>query len=203
MKQTDLFTRLYIGSEWIAKIVYINLLWIVFTLAGLIIFGIFPSTIALLMCFKNWLSKDTDENDFPIFKTFLKNYKDEFFKSNKVGIVFIIIGFILCVDIVYIAQFHSELMKALTIVFISISIVYLYALIYSLVIYVNVTASVKLILKKSLLYSAAHPYRGLLIVCLIIGLLILSLYFPVAILLFSFSLAGFFMIKFSNPIFNM
>src|SRR5690625_2503870 len=145
MKQTGFISWLYNGSERIAKIVYINLLWIVFTLAGLIVFGIFPSTIALLVCFKKWLSKNVDENDFPIFKTFFRIYKDEFLKSNRMGILFIIIGFILYIDIAYIAQFQSGLMRILTIVLISISIIYLYALIYSLIIYVNVAASVKLI----------------------------------------------------------
>ncbi len=42
--------------EWITKIAYLNLLWLGFTLLGLIIFGIFPATAATFTVARKWVT---------------------------------------------------------------------------------------------------------------------------------------------------
>src|SRR4051794_15867366 len=75
--------NVYKYCDWIMKFGYLNLLWMLFTLTGLIIFGFMPATISLFTITRAWIRGNTD---IPIWSTFLKVYKSEFVKSNKVGL---------------------------------------------------------------------------------------------------------------------
>lgn len=66
---------------WVARLFYLNVLWVLFTVAGVGILGIFPSTLAMLFLIKIWLEDRTQ----PVFKTFLKIYKENFVKANLLG----------------------------------------------------------------------------------------------------------------------
>ncbi|BDG36084.1 DUF624 domain-containing protein [Saccharococcus caldoxylosilyticus] len=47
--------KLYRVCEWITRLACINILWMLFTLAGLIVFGIAPATVALFTIVRKWL----------------------------------------------------------------------------------------------------------------------------------------------------
>lgn len=85
----SIIEKLYSFCEWLMKLTYLNLLWICFSLLGLVIFGAAPAFAASSTITKKWLSKETD---IPIFSTFLHVYKTEFVSSNKVAIIMAGIG---------------------------------------------------------------------------------------------------------------
>lgn len=58
---------IYHISNWIMRLAYVNFLWILFTLAGFIVFGFFPATIATFAVVRKWIF---DTTDIPIFTTF-------------------------------------------------------------------------------------------------------------------------------------
>jgi uncharacterized membrane protein YesL len=58
------------------KLAYLNLLWIVFSVGGLIVFGSIPASVSLFTIVRKWLINK--ETDLPIFHTFFQNYKNEF-----------------------------------------------------------------------------------------------------------------------------
>ncbi|MEH7253744.1 DUF624 domain-containing protein, partial [Neobacillus niacini] len=60
---------------WMLKVAYLNVLWISFTLVGLGLFGLFPSTGAMYTIVQKWLRKEPVEK---IFHTFWNIYKKEF-----------------------------------------------------------------------------------------------------------------------------
>ncbi|TSB47749.1 YesL family protein [Alkalicoccobacillus porphyridii] len=90
------FGVIYNASLWVTKLAYVNILWIIFSLAGLILFGLFPATVSIFAIIRKWKKGDTD---FPIFKTFWTFYRTEFVKSNQLGFILLVIGFILYVDL--------------------------------------------------------------------------------------------------------
>src|SRR5436190_181234 len=53
----------YTFCDWIARLAYINLLWILFTLSGFVVFGFFPATIAMLATLRQFIRK----NHPPVF----------------------------------------------------------------------------------------------------------------------------------------
>ena len=85
---------LYRIMVWITRLAYLHLLWILFTLAGAVIFGLFPSTTAMFAIVRDWLNGKTDRNLFSIFWIY---FKAEFWKSNRLGLV--VIGLLLLISL--------------------------------------------------------------------------------------------------------
>ncbi|MEH7549842.1 MULTISPECIES: YesL family protein [Bacillaceae] len=81
----------YSISEWILRFAYVNILWILFTIFGLVVFGFFPSTIAMFAVVRKWILK---QHDIPVFKSFWITYKKEFVKANLLGLVICSLGFL-------------------------------------------------------------------------------------------------------------
>lgn len=82
----------YKFATYLTKIVYINLLWLLFTIFGLVVFGITPASVAALTVIRKVFHQN---EDIGIFSLFLKTYKSEFFRSNKFGLIFLVILYIL------------------------------------------------------------------------------------------------------------
>lgn len=88
----------YTLCSWITKIAYINLLWIVFSIAGLLLFGIMPATIAICTVVRKWFLK---EAEFAIFPVFVSTYKQEFFSANKLGVLLLLSACFLLADFLF------------------------------------------------------------------------------------------------------
>ncbi len=89
--------------EWIMRFAYTNLLWLVFTLLGLGVFGVMPATAALFAVMRKWIQ---GQDNVPVLKTFWREYKAEFFRSNLIGAVLAIIGLIIYIDLAFIYPSH-------------------------------------------------------------------------------------------------
>lgn len=86
---TGIMGGFYRISEWIMRFAYVNILWIAFTLIGLVFLGFFPATASLFAVVRKWIQGN---NEVPIFSFFWTNYKSSFLKSNILGISIVIIG---------------------------------------------------------------------------------------------------------------
>src|SRR5690606_4799217 len=90
---------IYKGMEWITRFVYLHLLWICFTLLGGIVFGLFPATVTSHAIMRKWLR---GEDDFPILQTYWSYYKQDFWKSNTLGIIIVFLISLIVLDFYYI-----------------------------------------------------------------------------------------------------
>ncbi len=86
----------YTFSQWVTRIVYVNLLWIFFSVIGLLLLGFFPATASMFAVIRKWLMGDID---FQIGKFFWGYYKKQFIKTNIIGYLVVILGLILYVDL--------------------------------------------------------------------------------------------------------
>src|SRR5690625_1946818 len=91
----------YTLANWIMRLAYVNILWIAFSLVGIIILGFFPATIGMFTVIRKWIQGD---GDIPIFTTFWATYKKEFLKSNLLGLFLSLIGYILYIDFIFLRQ---------------------------------------------------------------------------------------------------
>ncbi|MFB5660970.1 YesL family protein [Alteribacillus sp. HJP-4] len=73
--------------EWLMHLSYINLLWMVFTIAGLGIFGWAPATAASFSVLRKLFMAEEEVDS--IFRTFTHHYKKEFVPANLIGIVLV------------------------------------------------------------------------------------------------------------------
>ena len=101
MEMEGLTGRFLRICEVISRLAYANLLWILFTVLGLGIFGFMPATVALFTVTRKWVMGD---RDIPVFKTFWNTYRKEFFKSTLFGVVLFAIGYIIYIDL----AFHQQ-----------------------------------------------------------------------------------------------
>ncbi|MDL4840305.1 YesL family protein [Aquibacillus rhizosphaerae] len=152
---------LFTIAERISKFAYVNLLWIVFTLAGIILFGFFPATIALFTVIRKWVLNDYD---VPVFKTFWNSYKQEFLKGNLVGLIIAMIGVIFYVNLSYM-QVNKDTLLMLThiplyLVMFAISL----TLLYLIPVYVHYNVPFIQMFKNAFLIMFINPLNNLLLI---------------------------------------
>lgn len=82
-------------GNWCARIIYLHFLWLIFTILGLVVFGVFPATTGVFYVIRKWLEED---GDAPIFKNFYKGYKDHLVKANILGYILFAVGLFLYYD---------------------------------------------------------------------------------------------------------
>ncbi|AYV73933.1 MULTISPECIES: YesL family protein [Niallia] len=91
----SLTNGVYKFCEWVTRLAYVNLLWIFFTVLGLGFFGWMPASIALFSITKKWVN---GENDIRIFPLFWASYKQDWWKGNILGMIFMLIFLLLYLD---------------------------------------------------------------------------------------------------------
>ncbi|MCF3942914.1 YesL family protein [Oceanobacillus alkalisoli] len=102
---TNRMSAIYNILEWITKFAYVNLLWVVFTLAGGVILGFYPSTTSMFAMVRDWLR---GKSDLPVLKTFWYYYKRDFLKSNLLGLFLNVLFLLVAIDIYYIQSNINE-----------------------------------------------------------------------------------------------
>lgn len=120
---------LYEICEWVWRLAYINLLWIFFSLVGLILFGVVPATFAMFAVLRKWVM---GEKDIRVFRTFWDSYRVDFWKTNFLGGILMMFGILLYIDFIFIdnlqgwyATFFSGLLILLTMLYF-IMLVYIF-----------------------------------------------------------------------------
>lgn len=85
----------YRFSVWAVRLAYVNLCWILFTFLGIVVFGFMPATSAMFVVVRKWMH---GEEDVPIFHTFWKEYRTNFFRTNSLGLIFMFLGYFLVIE---------------------------------------------------------------------------------------------------------
>lgn len=101
MKPNAFMEKLVNVFSWMAKLAYVHFLWMLFSAAGLIIFGFFPATAALMTICKKWLDGD---GNVPIFSLFWTSYRSSFFASNQIGLAYMAAALVLYVNFLVIQE---------------------------------------------------------------------------------------------------
>lgn len=160
---------IYSILEWITRFAYVNLLWILFSLLGVIIVGFFPSTIAMFAIVRDWIRGDTEK---PVFKTFWNYFKAEFWKSNRLGILLMVIVCIIGIDLWYIQINLNELLTWTYTPLFAFMVLFLLFLFYIFPAFVHYDLKLLQLIKNAFLIMLINPIHTILIV-LCLG----SLYF--------------------------
>ncbi|MFC0472116.1 YesL family protein [Halalkalibacter kiskunsagensis] len=156
--------------EWVWKLVYVNLVWILFCLP---VITIIPSTFALLAVANKWFKED---EEIDIFPTFWKQFKGLFWKSYLYGLTFIIIGFFLFLNLQLVNNGELDGPFFLTVHYALLvtSILYCVTMIYSVPLYLNFGFSVHKTLFFGLMVALKQP---IITIMVLIGVLLTILAF--------------------------
>lgn len=179
----NLFTStIYRATEWITRLAYLNLLWIFFTLTGLLLFGFFPSTLAMYAIVRDWLNGKTD---IVIFKNFWNYYKTEFVKSNLLGLFLITIIVLIGLDIYYVQMNDFTWISIPLYAMILLFILFLF---YLFPAFTHFDLNLFPLMKNTFFIMLISPLHTLLIIICIGALFIFINVFPGSALIFGGSL---------------
>lgn len=153
--------NLYRLCDWFYRLAFLNLIWIAFTLAGFILFGIFPSTTAAFSVIRKWLR---GEKDVPLVRTFWQSYRKEFIHSNKLGILFGLAACILLVDLKFVQTLHGVAFISLTSIFSLLIILFVFTLIYIFPVYVHYELRTLLYIRQAFFIAIVNPIQTILLV---------------------------------------
>lgn len=175
MEGNTLMSRINILLTWITRLAYLNGLWLIFSLLGIVIIGFFPATVAMMTVCRKWLK---GEEDFSIFKTFHVTYKTSLLHSNLIGWILVSVGAILYVNYLILAANIGKFS------IVSISAFYLFLFFY--------------LITASHAFPLFLRYQGSVLTCIknafITGLLNIHMSFAIIV-----SQSAFFYLMFSYP----
>lgn len=175
MYQTKTVSRIYSATEWISKFAYINILWLAFSLVGLVVLGFFPATVSMFTIIRKWLK---GEGDIPIFRTFWSTYKSEFLRSNGLGLIMAVIGGLVVVDFIFMKNMGNSFTNALQIPLYLLLFVIVMTMFYLFPVYVHYELKLIQIIKNSFLIMIIHPLENLVMIAGIVALFFVVKFLP-------------------------
>ncbi|WP_071396411.1 YesL family protein [Bacillus tuaregi] len=167
--------RAYAATEWITRFAYINLLWIGFTLLGLVVFGFFPATISMFAVIRKWLMGETD---IPVFRTFWEYYKAEFFRSNGLGLILVIVGGLIFLDLFFMRNAGSSFMSIIQIPLYIFMFAVVLTILYLFPVYVHYELKLTQIIKNSFLMMLINPIENIVMIAGIVSMYFVFRFLP-------------------------
>lgn len=157
--------------DWVTRIALLNVLWIVFTILGLGFLGLFPSFSATFTIARKWVNGETD---IPVVKTFWQYYKKDFVKSNLLGYLLSVVGYVLYLDFVFLTVSPSKAVYLLTIPFVLIAFIFTLTLLYVFPVFVYYDMKLFQVLKSSFFMMLLNPLQTLIMIigCLGLGVIL-------------------------------
>lgn len=195
-----LFSSRLMGiMNWITLLLYLQLLWILFTAVGLIIGGIFPATFAVFGVTRKWIR---DQPDIPMFKTFLQLYKQAFGKANLIGWSVILLGSSLLYYFNLARSLTGIFSTILVVIIITIAIVYLMTVLFLIPVYVHFDIKILEVIKHAVFIAISYPLHIVAMASTLISFWYLMLYIPALFPFIGLSLLANVLMLISNNAFN-
>jgi uncharacterized membrane protein YesL len=174
MDATGVTGKLYHACQWITRLAFLNLLWLVFTGVGLFIFGAAPSTVAMFTIIRKWLQ---GEKELPIFRLFLEIYIKEFWASNRLGLVLMVVTFVLFVDWVLIGSVQGILYPILTGCLIGVAFLFSIVMLFIFPVYVHYEYKTFQYIKVAFLLGISYPLYSFVMLLAMVCVIAISLFF--------------------------
>ncbi|ABR49444.1 protein of unknown function DUF624 [Alkaliphilus metalliredigens QYMF] len=186
--QIDLMSsKFYRICEWIWRLAYVNLLWIFSTLAGLVIFGMLPATVAMFAVLRKWVMK---EPDIIVFQTFINTYRKEFIKANGLGFIFVVVGYMIYFNYLFLGTIAGLMHMVLLSGLFCTVLVYLNTLFYIFPVYVHYDLKLFQYMKVACIIGIINPLTTISLVLSIVLLYYLFYLIPGLVPFFSSSMTG-------------
>lgn len=183
-------------GNWVLKLLILNMLWVMFTLVGLVVFGFFPATIALFAVIRKLVMQN---DDAPIFKLFWNTYKSEFIKSNILGVLVLLIGVILSMDLYILRQLDFSIFNQLLIIIVFIlMVVYIVLVMYIFPVFVHYDTNIKGYFKYAIILVIGRPFHTIFMIVCNVALIYFLWWIPGLIPVFGLSLFAFLIMKIAS-----
>ncbi|SER28418.1 Uncharacterized membrane protein YesL [Gracilibacillus ureilyticus] len=160
------------------KLVWMNCLWVVFTLLGGVILGVMPATASVSFLVRKMIKNEEIEN---VFQEFWQCYKRSFKSSNVIGILFWLAGLFLFMDISFLIQMEGTLATVLLTGVFVLLLVFFSVLLHFFPIYSRFEMKTISYAKLALVMAMTRPFVTIFMVLWLGVVTILSIEFTVII----------------------
>jgi len=185
--------------DWVATVTVLNLLWLLLTLLGGVVFGWAPATVAI---FAVWRQKARKDERLPIAKAMWQEYRTNFLKANGLGLILMASGVSLIFYSFTLAQWEGVLMLVFWMIFLLIAIIYVTVLVFIFPVYTHYDIKFLEYFRYAFSIGIAHLHYVVMIV-LAVGVIFWISNIIIAIyLFFSFSLVAMFVTHLSLIVFD-
>lgn len=183
-------------GEWAFNLFLLNILWLLFSLLGLFVLGIFPATVALFAVMRKLIMSTENVS---ILKLFWITFKVEFFKANIIGYIFFIVGILLYIDLRVLQQLDTNFFNLLmTIITYIIGLIYLLTLLHVFPVFVHFNLKTREYIKYAFILSIGRPLQSLLMIIVLGIVIVLLIQVPGLIPVFGGSLISLIIMKISS-----
>lgn len=189
----DCFLKIILQMAWL------NFLWFIFTLLGLVIGGIFPATTSAISVARKWL-KDGKINS--IYPTFKNTYKTEFRKSNLIGFSLVFIMLLLYFNYYALLEFGKQIPVFIVFAYFFLIIMFVLLCMWLFPLLSHYDAKVIQHFKNAFIIGLIKFPSTLAMMLSVFLIIYFSIMFPSLILFFSISLIALSMAFFSNRVFE-
>lgn len=194
-----LWGKFYRITEWVARLVYVQCLWLVFSIVGLLVAGIFPATMGMFAVVRRW---QLGETDVPVFPEFWTTYKQEFIKANLVGWLTTIVGGLLLFNLTLFRGYEGVFF--LICYLFTLTIIFLYSLtaLFVAPVFVQYKLSAPKVIKYAAIIALSYPLHALMMGAIMIAFYYVLLLVPGLLPIFSFSWLAFLLMWVANLVFR-
>ncbi|MCM3616539.1 DUF624 domain-containing protein [Sutcliffiella horikoshii] len=169
------------------NLVLLNLLWMLFSISGLIMAGIFPATAAMFAVLKQMIMEDEDS---ALIKSFWSHFKSSFIMSNVIGYMMILVGSILYLDIRVLQQMENGYLQLiLASATVVICILYFLVLLYIFPIFTHFEMKILQYPLHAVILAVAKPFHTIFLLTLLAGVVLAYYLLPPLIIIFGLSLS--------------
>ncbi|MDQ0253198.1 putative membrane protein YesL [Evansella vedderi] len=190
---------IYNGTSWLMNLAFYNILWFLFTIVGLGIFGWGPATAALFAVIRKKLTTD---KEFSAFKEFLSFYKKSFIQANIFGLLLIIGASSIFYSINTLLHLEQGMKIFLGTIFFMTLILFTIVAIFIFPVYSHYNTTFQNYIRYSLMIGLANLHYGLYIIILLsLGVFLINI-FPGLLLFYSVSIPAFLIMQISLKIFD-
>ena len=184
--KTKALGKIYNFFESFMFLATLNLLWLLFTLLGAIIFGWAPATAVTYKLLTNYLQGEVIKK--PLIKTFFAEYKTYFLRANYLGYSSVVVGIFVVFGILTLTSLPTVAFYLVTIFYGAFASLFLVASIYSLPVLVRYKTGYFATIKTALFISVAHLHHAFGIIFALVFAMFFFMSFPSISIFFLFSL---------------
>lgn len=177
---------------------YMNLIWILFSLLGLGVLGVFPATAAMFAVYRQEKIHKRAIN----FKLYWSYYKENFWQANIIGWILMVIGYILYLDFHLITFMEGTFADIVYSAIFAITIIYLLVLCYIFPVFTHFKLSMGKYFLSALTMVVTKPVQTILIGVVSIFHVYVMLRIHFLIPLFGISVWVYFVTQLSQSAFN-
>jgi uncharacterized membrane protein YesL len=199
MNGKQIVTKLDTILQWISRLVFLNVCWILFSVLGLFVAGVFPATAALFGVTRKWIMGD---HELKIWSTFKQIYRQEFAAANKIGWMLSVVGAILFINYQLIRQVTGELAFVFPFAFYFLVFFYIILLIWAFPLLVHYKVTWRQHMRNAMIIGLSKLHYTVMCGLVMFSIIYFSLSYPGLIPFFTFSVLGFSSMWFSMRIFN-